>query len=163
MVAFSENSYDLEEGFRVLQEVRYPLKVIVCDEALMGKVQTAKKYFPDVVIQICLTHYARSIDRAFKVNSGRVRMRSLQKRLNDIGNSLLISTHQYDVGKARGFVNEMSDLEYEYGYLLETQKIFKDIFWKAETTEEVEELEDELNVAIGNMNLKTNSMSLLAI
>jgi len=154
-VALSENMFDLEQGFQKLKDLGYDLKVIVCDESMGQIVEVAKKVFPKVIIQICLTHYSRNIDKEFKVNSVSRTIKKLKKQLDHLGDSIMIPTHHHDIEKARTIVNEIADLEYEYGYLITVQRSFQKIFWKVKTNEELSEAEDELNEAIGHMNLTT--------
>lgn len=153
IVALSENMVDLERGFRKLKEIGYPLKVVVCDESMGEIAQVAKKVFPDVIIQICLTHYSRNVDREFKVNSAIRGISALEKKLCYIGDEILINTHYYNTEKARKLTNGIADLEFEFGYLIEVQNIFRKIFWSVQTEEELNQAEDELNEAIGQMNL----------
>ena len=56
LISLSENSFDIERIFHELKAIGYPLKVLLCDESMGQIAQIAKQYFPNVVIQICLTH-----------------------------------------------------------------------------------------------------------
>jgi transposase-like protein len=151
--AISENMIDIEKGFQILKETGYPLIAVVCDESMGEIAKVAKKVFPQVKIQLCLTHYSRNVDRVFKVNFVRKKIKSLEKKLKKIGNSILTPTHHSGIEKARQAVNEIADLEFEYGYLIEVQRIFRKIFWSIKTKEERDELEDMLNMTIARMNL----------
>jgi len=155
VVALSENKIDIEEGFRELESIGYDLKVVVCDEAMANIAKIAKKVFPNVIIQICLKHYSGNIDRAFKVQSAKRRIDKLEKQLQRIGNSIFAPTHRFDIERARKLTNEIAKIEFEYGYLIQVQAIFREIFWGAETIDDLNLLEDQLNEAIGRMNLKT--------
>lgn len=154
IIAASENMHDIEQGFRRLKEMGYPLKAVVCDESMGEIMRVAKKVYPDVVIQICLTHYSNNLDRTLKVNSAKIKIASLEKKLAHLGKSILIPLHKYDREKARILSNQLADLEHEYTYLIVIQKIIQKIFWTAKTEEEVNELEDELRMAMKHMNLK---------
>lgn len=155
ITALSENTFDIERGFQKLKEIGYPLKIIVCDES-MGKIaQVARKFFPDVIIQICLTHYSQNIDREFRVNGAKRTMKALENKLFKLGDSIFIPTRHYDIEKGRKLVNELADLEYKYDYLIKVQGVFQEIFWGAKTMEELSEAEDRLNETVGWMNLKS--------
>lgn len=151
-IAKSENMFDIEEGFKKLKELGYPLKVVVCDESMGEIIQVAKKVFPDVIVQICLTHYSRNIQKTFKIDSVKRTIKKLNKQLKKFGD--LIPTHKYKLERARKIVNEIADLEFRYKYLIDIEEIFKNIFWEAKTIKELNELEEELNQYIGSINLK---------
>ncbi len=154
MCSLSENSFDLENAFRKLKEMGYPLKAVVCDES-MGKIaEVAKKVFPEVIVQICLTHYERSQERAFKVNHIKRRIQSLERKLQKMENGYLISTHYQAQKKALRIINEVAFLETQYGDLLKVQRLFCELFWQAENLQEIAEKEDELNTFIGSLDLK---------
>jgi len=153
ITAFSENMEDIETGFRLLKEMKYPLIVVVCDES-MGEIATvAKKIFPGVIIQHCLTHYSRNVERTFVLNRAKISIKALERQLREMGDSFLFQTHHHDVEKARNIVNEIAQLEYEYDYLIRVNGYFQEIFWKAKNEDDINRLEDELNEAIAMMNL----------
>lgn len=154
ILAASENMHDIEQGFLKLKELGYPLKVVVCDESMGEIMSVAKKVFPDVIIQLCLKHYSAGLDRNMKVNSAKRRIASLEKKLAHLGESILISSHKYDREKARKLTNELADIEHEYHHLITVQHILQKIFWAAETEEDINKFEDELNITIATINLQ---------
>lgn len=153
-IFLSENSFDIETIFRELREINYPLKAVVCDESMGQIAQVAKRIFPDVVIQICLTHYSKTIERTFVAGAAKRTYRALQKQLNFLEESFLILTHHQDIQKATLIANQMATLEFEYGYLWRVQELFHELFWKVKNEKELMEWEDELNVQISMMDLK---------
>jgi hypothetical protein len=153
VIAYSENMYDIEEGFKFLKSIGYELKVIVADESMGEIVHVAKKVFPDVIIQLCLTHYTKAQDRTFVVNQAKRRIKSLERKLQNLGNSFFIRTHHHDIEKARKITNEIADLEHEFGYMISVQKFFQEIFWSVKTEQELSDAEDRMNEFIGRMNL----------
>lgn len=153
-VCFSENSFDMKKIFLELKSINYPLKVLLCDETMGQIAQVAKEVFPDVIVQICLTHYGKTIERTLVANDAKRTYRSLQKRLNLLGKSFFISTYYCDRGKAIRLVNRMADLEFQYGYLWQLQELFHDLFWQAHGGKELDEAEDELNVRVASMDLE---------
>lgn len=154
-ISLSENSFDVENIFRELKAIGYPLIVVICDES-MGKIaEVAKKIFPDVIIHICLTHYSKTIERCFLAGGAKRTYRSLQKQLNELGESFLISTHDYDLAKAIAITNRMAELEFEYGYLWQIQELFNDLFWRVRYAAELARWEDEFNMRIAVMDLKS--------
>lgn len=154
IISLSENMYEIEEGFRKLKEIEYPLMVVVCDESMGEIAQVAKKIFPDVIIQICLTHYSRNIDRTFKVKFAKRRIKALENKLKNLGDWHMRPTWNSARIKAIKLVNEIGELEFEYGYLIRVEEMFQEIFWKTESLEELNRREDDLNTAIEKMNLK---------
>lgn len=153
-ICLSENSFDIEKIFQELKDVGYPLKAIVCDESMGQIAEIAKRIFPEVVIQICLTHYSKCIERTFVCNGAKRTYKSLQKQLDYLGKSPLISTHHHDCKKALELTNQMADFEAEYGYLWQIQSLFHELFWQVKKSKELDSWEDKLNETIERMNFK---------
>lgn len=153
ITAYSENMVDLEAGFRLLEDVGYPLIAVICDESMGEIAAVAQKLFPDVIIQHCLTHYSRNVDRVFAVNQAKRSIQALEGQLRKMNNSFLIKTHFHDIEKARNIVNEIARLEFDYGPLIKVQGCFQDIFWKAKNEDDINRFEDELNETIAGINL----------
>lgn len=148
VIALSENSYDIEEGFQLLKATGYDLKGIVCDESMGLIAEVARKVFPKVVIQFCLTHYSKCIDRCFQSKGAKRSHRALQKRLKNLEDSFLIATRRHDRQEAIHLTNEMASLEFEYGYLWQMQDLFNELFWKVQTKEEVDQWENKFNEVV---------------
>jgi hypothetical protein len=155
IIASSENMFEIEEGFKLLKEIDYPLKVLVCDESMGNIIKVAKKYYPDVIIQLCLRHYSQNINKEFKVNGVKIKLKSLEKKLKYMDDNILISTHKKTVEKATKITNEIANIEFEYGYLIKIQRIFNKIFFKVKSMEELTEAENMLNEFIGKIDLNT--------
>lgn len=153
-ISLSENSFDIEKIFKELKAIGYPLKVIVCDESMGQIAEVAKKVFPKVIIQICLTHYSKTIERMFLCGAAKRAYRSLQKQLDFLNESFFIVTHHHDRGKAIAITNRMAELEFEYGYVWRVQELFHELFWKVKNEKELTAWEDELNIQIAMMDLK---------
>lgn len=156
IIASSENGYEIEKGFKKLKELGYPLKAVVCDESMGNIAQVTKKVFPDAVIQLCLTHYSKCIEREFTVNSVKRSIKKLERKLEKLGDGIFISTHHHDIERAVKWANGMADLEFGYDVLIGLQSIFQEIFWKAETAEDLIGLEDRMNGLLSYVNLKTH-------
>jgi hypothetical protein len=154
IISLSENMFEIGQGFLKLKEIGYPLRVVVCDESMGEIAQVAKKIFPNVIIQICLTHYSKAIDRTFKAKAAKRSIKALEKKLKIMGGSFLIRTCYHDRKKAVAIANQISQLEFEYGYLIKIEEIFQDIFWRTKDIKELNYYENELNIAIGQMDLK---------
>src|SRR5690606_3807061 len=131
------------------------LKILICDESIGEIAQVAKEFSPKLILQTCLKHYSANVDKEFKVNRVRRILKSLQNKLNKLGDSVLIPTHHYNRERARKWVNQIAEIESEYLYLIRIQSLFHKIFWKAETIEELGEIENELSNFIGQINLDT--------
>lgn len=153
-VCLSENSFDMKNIFLKLKQVKYPLKVLLCDETMGQIAQVAKEVFPEVIIQNCLTHYSKTIERTFVANNAKRTYRALQKQLNLLGKSFFIPTRHLDRAKAVKLTNKMADLEFEYGYLWQVQELFHELFWRVHGEQELIEWENCFNQMIGLMNLK---------
>jgi hypothetical protein len=148
ILAESENMVAMEEGFKFLKEICYPLKVLVCDESMGEIAEVAKRFFPDVKIQFCLIHYYENIKRALKVSHIIRRIKKYERQLKNMNDSFLFCTRPHSVSKAIHLINQIADLENEYHLLISFQKIFKSIFWNKGGMEEINQLEDEMNELI---------------
>lgn len=148
IIALSENTWDIEEGFKLLKATGYVLRGIVCDESMGLIAQVARKVFPEVVIQFCLTHYSKCIDRCFQAKGAKRSYRALEKKLKKLEDSFLISTRHHDRGEAVRLTNEMASLEFEYGYLWRVESLFAELFWNSKTPEETSQWEDTFNETV---------------
>ena len=153
-VFLSENSFDMRKIFLKLKELGYPLKILICDETMGHIAEVAKEFFPEVIIQICLTHYSKTIERTFVAVAAKRTYRSFQKQLDFLGESFFIGTHYLDREKAVRLTNQMADLEFRYGYLWEVQELFHDLFWQVQDVQELAEWENNFNERIALMDLK---------
>ena len=153
-VCLSENSFDMRQIFLKLKEIGYPLKILICDETMGQIAEVAKEVFPEVIIQICLTHYSKTIERTFVAAAAKRTYGSFQKQLNFLGKSFFISTHHLDREKAVRLTNQMAGLEFQYGYLWQIQELFHDLFWQVHGVLELAEWENNFNERIASMNLK---------
>lgn len=154
-VTLSENSYDIRQLFEELKSLSYPLKVIVCDESMGRIAEMAKEVFPDVIIQICCTHYSAAIERTLAGKSARRTYRAMQKKLDALSEDICIPTRHAARTKALELTNAMADLEYEYGYLWDMHDLFQELLWNIQTEDELQAWEDDLNRCIGRMCLTT--------
>jgi len=155
VIAASENMYEIREGFRKLKEMGYDLKILVCDEGMGEIAQVAKEFYPEVILQTCLKHYSANVDKEFKINGIKRTMKALENKLMKLGESVLIPTHHYNRERARKWVNQIAEIEFEYLDLIRVQALFHRIFWNVKTMEELGEAENELNEFIGKINLDT--------
>jgi hypothetical protein len=156
IIAASENGYEIGEGFKQLRAVGYPLRVVVCDESMGEIAQVAKKVYPDAVVQLCLTHYGKCIEREFTVNHVKRAIKKLERKLKKLGDGIFIPTRHYDIERAVKWTNELADLEFEYDTLIGLQSIFQEIFWRAETEEDLTRSENRMNELLSHVNLKTH-------
>lgn len=153
-ICLSENRFDMKNIFLKLKAINYPLIVVVCDETMGQIAEVAKEVFPNVIIQICCTHYSKTIERTFVASAAKRTYRSFQKQLDFLGENFFISTHNVDRGKAIRITNRMAELEFEYGYLWEVQELFHDLFWHVQDEKRLAKWEDYFNERIGLMDLK---------
>ena len=153
IIASSENGYELEKGFLTLKEIGYNLKVLVCDESMAKTATVARKVYPEVIIQTCLIHYSKAMERELKINGVKRTMNALQKKLDVMGDDLLIPTHHYARKKAMEITNELADLEYEYTYLIQFHSAIQEIFWGVKDEKELTQKEDQMNELISWMDL----------
>ncbi len=145
VIAASENMFEIREGFRKLKDLGYPLKVLVCDESMGEIAQVAREFYPDVVIQTCLTHYTKCIEREFQINHVKRGMKKLERCLKKLGDSIFMPTHHHDIRRAIQRSNEMADLEFEFDVPIGLQSLFQEMFWRIENGEELAREEDRMN------------------
>jgi hypothetical protein len=155
ILASSENMDEVTEGYKKLHEIGYPLRIVVCDERMAHIATCASKFYKDVIIQYCLKHYTEAIYRALKIQGVKRSITALQKKLYALGDDIEIISRPHAAARARVLVNQIADLEYEYGYLIQFQDLLLDILWNTESTEALKLKEKELHTAILRMNLQS--------
>jgi len=147
-IALSENSYDIEKVFRRFKATGHDLWGIVCDESMGLIAEVARKVFPNVVIQYCLTHYSKCIDRCFQAKGAKRSYKALERKFKNLEDSFFITTRRHDRIEALRLTDEMAKLEFEYGYLWKIQDLFNELFCGIQTKEEVDLWEDKFNEAV---------------
>jgi transposase-like protein len=65
---FAESEVTFLRLFRMLQDIGYPLRTVVCDEAMAVR-PALRKVFPDAVIQLCHVHVLRNIREELHLSS----------------------------------------------------------------------------------------------
>jgi hypothetical protein len=65
---FAESELAFLRLFRMLKEIGYPLRVVVCDEAMAVR-PALRKVFPDAAIQLCQVHVLRNIREELHLSS----------------------------------------------------------------------------------------------
>ena len=65
---FAESEAAFLRLFMTLKDIGYPLRVIVCDEAIAVR-PALRKVFPDAVIQLCHVHVLRNIREKLRLSS----------------------------------------------------------------------------------------------
>jgi transposase-like protein len=65
---FAESELAFLRLFSMLKEIGYPLRVVVCDEAMAVR-PALRKVFPDAVIQLCQVHILRNIREELHISS----------------------------------------------------------------------------------------------
>ena len=156
IIAASENGFEIGEGFEQLKAMGYPLRAVVCDESMGEIAQVAKNVYPDVVVQLCLTHYGKCIEREFTVNHVKRAIKKLERKLVKLGGGIFIPTRHYDLERAVKWTNELANLEFEYDVLIGLQSIFQEIFWRAKTEDELSRAENRMNELLSFVNFKTH-------
>ncbi len=65
----SESTESFKKVFRILKEIDYLLKVVVCDNVLKSLIPAVKYYYPNVRIQLCLNHYIENVRTLLNVRT----------------------------------------------------------------------------------------------
>jgi transposase-like protein len=65
---FAESELALLRLFQILKDHGYPLRVVICDEAMAVR-PALRKVFPDAVIQLCQVHVLRNIREELRLSS----------------------------------------------------------------------------------------------
>lgn len=68
MLAPSENELSFTKFFRLLKACRYPLQIVICDDAAAIRPALAR-YFPNARIQLCHVHYLENIRQRLQVRT----------------------------------------------------------------------------------------------
>lgn len=120
-----ENSFVINDYFRKLKELRYPLISLTVDDKEEIPL-AAKRHYPEVIIQLCTRHYARKIGRELGTGSIKLRIKSLEKRLDRLfcdDNEYIPTSRPWSQKTAARLINEIMELHFKYELILDFEKI----------------------------------------
>ena len=121
LMAPSESYESWLKYFGYLKSIRYPLKIVICDDNI--NIQMAAEYmFPNVIIQICHNHYLENIRKALQVRTEV----TYQQFVFDLKRELFTGkrTREDFQGRAFGLYKKYTDNTVAVTYLLKIQKDF---------------------------------------
>lgn len=127
-----ENGFVLDEYFSQLKSINYPLKSLTTDDK-KEIARSAKRHYPDCIIQQCTKHYLTKISRELGIGIVKIRINAKQSELDkyfDNNDSEFISpTRKYSIKQVARLVNEIADLEFRYELLIDFQNIIDSIVY----------------------------------
>jgi len=119
-----ENSFVINDYFRKLKELQYPLISLTVDDKEEIP-RAAIRYYPTVIIQLCIRHYARKIGRELGTGAIKIKINALEKRLNRLflsESDYIPSSRPWSQKKAISLINEIMALRFKYELVLEVEK-----------------------------------------
>lgn len=120
-----ENCLVINDYFRKLKELEYPLIVLIIDDKAELK-GPAKRYYPNVIIQLCTRHYNSKIGRELKTNSIKAKIRSLERKLDKLfilDSDYIPSSRKWSQRMAIKLINEIMELSFRNELILDFEKI----------------------------------------
>lgn len=122
-----ENGFALDDYFRKLKELKYPLTSLTVDDKEEIP-RAARRHYPRVIVQLCIRHYGRKIGRELGTGLIRIRIKALEKRLDklfpsDQNNEYIPTSRPWSQKTAIHLVNEILDLSFRYELILDFEKI----------------------------------------
>lgn len=67
-LALSESTDTFKKFFRLLKEMNYPLRVVICDDTYPIKLGL-KEFYPNIGVQMCHTHYLENIRQKLHIRT----------------------------------------------------------------------------------------------
>lgn len=120
-----ENYIVINDYFRKLKELGYPLlSVTVDDKEEIPRM--AKRYYPEVIIQLCTHHYSRKIGRELVTGAIKVKIKSLEKRLDRLfvlDDEYIPTSRVWSQKMAVRLINEIMELTFKYELILDFEKM----------------------------------------
>jgi hypothetical protein len=119
----SENGFALNDYFRKLKTLKYPLVSLTTDDK-DEIARAARRHYPEVIVQLCVRHYMRKITRELGIGAIKIKIKSLEKRLDklfgeDEENTYLPTTRHWTMKTAKRLINQILDISFHYELLLE--------------------------------------------
>jgi len=112
-MAKTEEFWAYDRYFQQLKGLSYPLRSLTCDDK-PGIRLACLKHYPEAKIQLCIRHYSQEISRKLKIRSVERIIKSLEKKLEKMGDSFCYRTRPEDQLRAVEIVNRIADLEHKY-------------------------------------------------
>ena len=120
-----ENSFVINDYFRKLKELGYPLiSLTIDDKEEIPRV--ARRYYPYVIIQLCIRHYARKIGRELGTGAIKIRIGALEKKLDKVfvlNSECIPISRPWSQKTAIKLINEIMELRFKYELILDFEKI----------------------------------------
>lgn len=120
-----ENGFVIGDYFKRLKELQYPLlSLTVDDKEEISRV--AKRYYPTVIIQLCIRHYARKIRRELGTGAIKIKIGALEKNLDKlfVSDSFCIPVSRpWSQKTAVNLINKIMELRFKYELILDVEKM----------------------------------------
>lgn len=120
-----ENGFATNDYFRKLKKLEYPLVSLTVDDKEEIS-RAARRHYPEVIIQLCTRHYGRKIGRELGTGAIRIRIKALEKRLDELfvlDSEYIPTSRPWSLAKAIDLINRISELSFRYELILDFEKI----------------------------------------
>ena len=138
-----ENGLAANNYFRKLKELEYPLVSLTVDDK-EELFRSAKRYYPQVIIQLCTRHYSRKIGRELGTGAIRIKIKALEKKLDKLfaaESEYIPTSRPWSQKTAVNLINRIMKLTFEYELILD----FENIISAAINAKDYETAEKEIN------------------
>lgn len=109
--------------------IDYPLISLTVDDK-KEIIRAVKRYFPKVVIQLCIRHYLQKVSREIGIGHIKRKIKSLEKRIDKLftyDDDYIPSTQNWSIKQISKLNNEITELERKYELLIDFQNIVASI------------------------------------
>lgn len=120
-----ENSFVIRDYFKKIKEFQYPLISLTVDDK-EEIFRMAKLYYPEAIIQLCTIHYARKIARELGTKAVKIKILSLEKKLDKLFNldsSCIPLSRPWSLKTATTLINKIMELKFKYELILDLEKM----------------------------------------
>lgn len=122
---FSESGAAFDSYFRTLKSIDYEMKSLTFDDRKSEIMNSAKRYYPDCIFQLCTRHYSEKVNRELAIRSVKIRIKSLENKIEKLfdgdTSEFIPDSRPWSTKRACRLANEIADLEFRHELLLDFQ------------------------------------------
>ncbi len=80
----SESGFSYNNYFRTLKSIDYKMKSLTLDDRKSEIMNSARRYYPNCVFQLCIRHYLVKIGRELKTASVKIKIKSKEELIEKL-------------------------------------------------------------------------------
>jgi len=107
------------------------MKSLTLDDRKIEIMNSAKRYYPNCIFQLCIRHYLEKINRDLKIANIKIKIRSREKLIENLfdgtKSEYIPITRKTSIRKIIELTNEIIELEFKHELLIDFEIIIKSI------------------------------------